>query len=143
MNGYVPIFTYCLTWTISPITNTMAMHDTISAWFWIKNSWLNMGGFLLEDFLPFNAILCTSPRILDYYEITSLYPTTQRINTQPKPDYCSDTRLIPNTNQQINSSPPNSRLITYNCHYTRKYCLRTNVLAPRWQRCCKWIMKTV
>jgi hypothetical protein len=35
---------------------------------------------LLEDFLPFNAILCTSPRTLDY-GITPLYPTTQRQNT--------------------------------------------------------------
>jgi len=60
------LFIGSLTWTISPITNTMAMHDTISAWFWIKNSWLNIGGFLLEDFLPFNAILGTSTRTLDY-----------------------------------------------------------------------------
>lgn len=42
-----------------------------------------MGGFLLEDFLPFNAILCTLSRIL-VYEITPLYPTTQKINTQTK-----------------------------------------------------------
>ncbi len=37
-----------LTWNISPTTKIMAMHATMSAWFWITNSWLNNGGFLLE-----------------------------------------------------------------------------------------------
>ena len=35
------------TWNMRPITNTIATHDTMSAWFWIKNSWLKIGGFLL------------------------------------------------------------------------------------------------
>lgn len=35
-----------LTWTISPMTMTMATQDTMSAWFWMTNSWLSIGGFL-------------------------------------------------------------------------------------------------
>lgn len=42
-----------LTWTMRPMTMTMATQDTISAWFWMMNSWLRMGKFLLAaDFLP-------------------------------------------------------------------------------------------
>ena len=33
---------------MSPTTKTMAMQATMSAWFWMTNSWLKMGGFLLE-----------------------------------------------------------------------------------------------
>lgn len=36
-----------LTWNMRPMTKTIATQDTISAWFWIKNSWLRIGGFLL------------------------------------------------------------------------------------------------
>jgi hypothetical protein len=97
---------------------------------------------LLEDFLPFNAIFCPSPRTLDY-GIIPLHPTTQRQNTQPKPDYCSDTRTLSNMNQQIKSHPTKLQLITYNCHFNQEYRLRNNVLAPRWQRWTKLIMKTV
>ena len=28
------------TWNISPTTKTMATHATMSAWFWMTNSWL-------------------------------------------------------------------------------------------------------
>lgn len=36
-----------------PMTMTMATQDTMSAWFWMMNSWLRIGKFLLaEDFLP-------------------------------------------------------------------------------------------
>lgn len=35
-----------ITWNIRPTTNTMAMHEIISAWFWMTNSWLSIGGFL-------------------------------------------------------------------------------------------------
>ena len=40
-----------LTWNISPTTKTIATHATMSAWFWMTNSWLKMGGFLLDDLL--------------------------------------------------------------------------------------------
>ena len=30
-----------------PTTKTMATQATMSAWFWMTNSWLRMGGFLL------------------------------------------------------------------------------------------------
>lgn len=29
------------------MTKTIATHDTMSAWFWMKNSWLKTGGFLV------------------------------------------------------------------------------------------------
>jgi len=45
-------------------------------------------------------------------KIIPLCPTTQRQNTQPKPDYCSDTRMLSNTNQHINSHPTKLGLIT-------------------------------
>lgn len=36
-----------------PMTMTMATHETMSAWFWMTNSWLRTGKFLLAaDFLP-------------------------------------------------------------------------------------------
>jgi hypothetical protein len=41
---------------MSPTTKTMATQATMSAWFWMMNSWLKMGGFLLEDRL-FTAML--------------------------------------------------------------------------------------
>lgn len=47
---------FLLTGTIIPKTNTTITHDTISAWFWIMNSWLNTGGFFV-DFRPFTTIL--------------------------------------------------------------------------------------
>jgi hypothetical protein len=34
------------------MTMTMATQDTMSAWFWMTNSWLSTGKFLLADFLP-------------------------------------------------------------------------------------------
>lgn len=37
---------------MSPTTNTIATHETISAWFWITNSWLKIGGFFLSFLLP-------------------------------------------------------------------------------------------
>lgn len=47
-----------LTWIMRPITMTMATQDTISAWFWMTNSWLSMGKFLLAAaFLPFNGAI--------------------------------------------------------------------------------------
>lgn len=41
-----------LTCTIRPTTNTIATQLTISAWFWITNSWLRIGGFFLSFLLP-------------------------------------------------------------------------------------------
>lgn len=41
-----------VTWTMSPTTNTIAKQLTISAWFWITNSWLRIGGFFLSFLLP-------------------------------------------------------------------------------------------
>ena len=38
------------TWNIRPTTNTMATQATMSAWVWMTNSWLNMGGFLVPRF---------------------------------------------------------------------------------------------
>lgn len=35
------------TWIISPMTITIATQDTMSAWFWMTNSWLRTGRFLL------------------------------------------------------------------------------------------------
>ena len=35
------------TWNINPMTNTIATHDVMSAWFCITNSWLNTGGLLV------------------------------------------------------------------------------------------------
>lgn len=47
-----------LTWIIRPMTMTMATQDTMSAWFWMTNSWLSMGKFLLAAaFLPFNGAI--------------------------------------------------------------------------------------
>lgn len=46
-----------LTGNISPTTNTIATHETISAWFWITNSWLKNGGFLLDDFLAIPGLM--------------------------------------------------------------------------------------
>lgn len=40
-----------LTSNISPRRNTIATHETMSAWFWMMNSWLITGGFLLLFFL--------------------------------------------------------------------------------------------
>lgn len=37
-------------WNMSPKTKTMATQATISAWFWITNSWLRNGGFLVFFF---------------------------------------------------------------------------------------------
>lgn len=37
---------------ISPTTKTIATQLTISAWFWITNSWLKIGGFFLSFLLP-------------------------------------------------------------------------------------------
>lgn len=39
-----------LTSNISPRRNTIATQETISAWFWMINSWLITGGFLLVFF---------------------------------------------------------------------------------------------
>lgn len=40
-----------LTSNMSPRRNTIATHETMSAWFWMMNSWLITGGFLLLFFL--------------------------------------------------------------------------------------------
>lgn len=39
-----------LTSNISPRRNTIATQETISAWFWMTNSWLITGGFLFVFF---------------------------------------------------------------------------------------------
>lgn len=39
-----------LTSNIKPRRNTIATQETISAWFWMTNSWLSTGGFLLVFF---------------------------------------------------------------------------------------------
>lgn len=48
------------TWMVSPTTNIIATEAIISAWFWITNSWLKIGGFLLEDFLPKPGLIAIS-----------------------------------------------------------------------------------
>jgi len=49
-----------LIWNISPTTKTMATQATMSAWFWMTNSWLKTGGFLV--FFPLTTILaCKRP----------------------------------------------------------------------------------
>lgn len=46
------------TWTMRPMTMTMATHDTMSAWFWMTNSWLSTGRFLFAaDFLPLTGAI--------------------------------------------------------------------------------------
>lgn len=37
---------------MSPSRMTMATHDTMSAWFWITNSWLRTGGLLFFFLKP-------------------------------------------------------------------------------------------
>lgn len=44
------------TWKINPTTKSMAMHATMSAWFWMINSWLKIGGFLLVPLRTLTAI---------------------------------------------------------------------------------------
>lgn len=45
-----------LTSKMSPSRNTIATQETISAWFWMTNSWLSTGGFLLLFFrIPISA----------------------------------------------------------------------------------------
>lgn len=45
-----------LTSNISPRRNTIATQETISAWFWMTNSWLSTGGFLVVFFrIPISA----------------------------------------------------------------------------------------
>lgn len=56
----------CLTWTIRPTTKTMATQETMSAWFCMTNSWLSIGGFLFELFLPFIATILA----LSFYSST-------------------------------------------------------------------------
>lgn len=53
-----------LTCTIKPIIKSIAMQETISAWFCIINSWLNIGGFLLEFFRPFIATIFVKKSVL-------------------------------------------------------------------------------
>ena len=73
-----------LTWNTSPITKNMAMQDTISAWFWITNSWLRSGGFLflvgrrIPIFaglnVPFQPVWCgyqTNPEVMTTPQCTS------------------------------------------------------------------------
>lgn len=45
------------TCTIRPITKTMATQETMSAWFCMTNSWLRIGGFLLELLRPFTVTI--------------------------------------------------------------------------------------
>lgn len=64
------ISTEILTGSINPTTNTIATHDTISAWFCITNSWLKNGGFLLDDFLAIPGLIAITNYFLfftDYY----------------------------------------------------------------------------
>lgn len=46
-----------LTCIIRPVTKIIATQETISPWFWIINSWLNIGGFLFEFLRPFIATI--------------------------------------------------------------------------------------
>lgn len=52
---------WCTMWTgltsnISPNRNTIATQETMSAWFWMTNSWLSTGGFLFAFFrIPISA----------------------------------------------------------------------------------------
>lgn len=46
-----------LTWIMRPMTKTMATQETMSAWFWMTNSWLRIGGFLVELFRPLIATI--------------------------------------------------------------------------------------
>ena len=51
-----PHSTCGLTSNISPRRNTIATQETISAWFWMTNSWLSTGGFLVVFFrIPISA----------------------------------------------------------------------------------------
>ena len=47
------------TCTMSPMTKIIVTQEMMSAWFWITNSWLIIGGFLLEFFLPLIATILT------------------------------------------------------------------------------------
>lgn len=52
-----PLNMWVLTSNISPRRNTIATQDTMSAWFWMTNSWLSTGGFLLVFFrIPMSTL---------------------------------------------------------------------------------------
>lgn len=51
------------TCTIKPITKTIATQETMSAWFCMTNSWLSIGGFLLELLRPFTATILSQTSV--------------------------------------------------------------------------------
>lgn len=65
------------TCTIKPTTKTIATQETISAWFCITNSWLNIGGFLLELLRPFTATIL-SPSSLVHRTTNATRQTDKR-----------------------------------------------------------------
>lgn len=67
-----------LTSNISPRRNTIATQETISAWFWMTNSWLSTGGFLFVFFRMFpmstrlNFRASRSGEVVGFYQILLL-----------------------------------------------------------------------
>merc|ERR1719158_2397104 len=45
------------TWNMRPTTKTMATQATMSAWFWITNSWLRTGGFFFFPLATMSYLL--------------------------------------------------------------------------------------
>lgn len=97
-----------LTCTIRPITKTIATQDTISAWFWIMNSWLKIGGFLLELFL-------IGLTILMHYKITEARDLLSIIESQP-PDCQNHTPVT-----DIHIKPTRQHSILPLCHRISTY----------------------
>lgn len=90
---------------INPRRNTIATQETISAWFWMINSWLNTGGFLL--------VFLRIP-ILDGFQKGNFYSDQAQLKSREEIDMNKysvllSVRLRPaplsqsNTAQQMNS----------------------------------------
>lgn len=65
-----------LTCIIRPTTNTIATQLTISAWFWMTNSWLRIGGFFLSFLLPKGLLARNADMALHFHNFLTFH--TQR-----------------------------------------------------------------
>ena len=105
--------TYGLTWAMSPTTITMATHDTMSAWFWMMNSWLNIGGFLFDVFLTGFTILRRS------------YRTARKSGHERLPD------------RTFNSTSGFDSALPTGCHETANGTRERTVIRPRLSNRCR------
>lgn len=99
------------TCTIKPITKIIARQETMSAWFCMTNSWLNIGGFLLELLRPFTATILVQASVLTARQARHNRQQSQStgrfiVRTKPLQATCTASHVAPATKTSSRTRRP-------------------------------------